>query len=162
MKKTHCKRGHPLDEAPVYRGRRTCRKCKNLLQSEARRDPARRDKVRSYWRAYRAKKWQDPEWREKRNEVSAIARLARTYGITGVEYRAMVEAQGGVCAICQRPPRQRRLAVDHDHLTGMVRSLLCDTCNRFVGMLEKDPVITSKAISYLEVTHAEELPPEAR
>lgn len=157
--KTHCKRGHPLAEARIYRGRRICQKCKNQLQAEKRRDPSKRDKVRAYWRAYRARKQQDSEWRQKRNEGSAIARLARTYGITGTEYRAMAEAQGGLCAICSRPPRQRRLAVDHDHRTGRVRALLCDTCNRFVGMLEKDPVITEKATSYLkEHVYADELP----
>ncbi len=39
----------------------------------------------------------------------------RTYGITLVFYDAELAKQGGVCKICLRPPKQRRLAVEHDH-----------------------------------------------
>jgi hypothetical protein len=46
------------------------------------------------------------------------------------EYEARLAAQGGVCAICGRPPKTRRLDVDHEHKTGAVRGLLCHRCNR--------------------------------
>lgn len=54
----------------------------------------------------------------------------------------MLEAQGGLCAICDQPltvgsgPVKDRLAVDHDHATGRVRGLLHVSCNRFLGQLE--------------------------
>jgi len=41
----------------------------------------------------------------------------------------MLQVQGGVCAICGNPPKTRRLDVDHDHKTGVIRGLLCFTCN---------------------------------
>ena len=47
------------------------------------------------------------------------------------EYEAILAAQGGVCAICGRPPSVRRkLDMDHDHKTMHVRGLLCVPCNR--------------------------------
>ena len=54
------------------------------------------------------------------------------YGITLAQYEAMLEHQSGGCAICERPPAARRLSVDHDHKTGIIRGLLCDYCNRRV------------------------------
>lgn len=42
----------------------------------------------------------------------------------------MLDNQGGKCAICLLPPRGKLpLNVDHDHKTGLVRGLLCWTCN---------------------------------
>lgn len=62
----------------------------------------------------------------------------------------MLAAQDGRCAICTRRPRARRLAVDHDHNTGLVRGLLCYTCNKFVlGFVEFDPIAAHNASVYL-------------
>lgn len=46
------------------------------------------------------------------------------------EYAALLAAQDGGCAICGRPPKTRRLHIDHDHSTMTVRGLLCHRCNR--------------------------------
>jgi Recombination endonuclease VII len=51
-------------------------------------------------------------------------------------YPELFEAQGGVCAICGKPPGERALHVDHDHETGQVRGLLCYSCNTKLGWLE--------------------------
>ena len=56
--------------------------------------------------------------------------LKARYGLTPEEYQSILTRQNGACAICQRHPRKRRLAVDHDHADGHVRGLLCDRCNR--------------------------------
>lgn len=39
--------------------------------------------------------------------------LVQKYGMTRADFDAMVEAQGNRCAICDQPPTQRRLQVDH-------------------------------------------------
>jgi Recombination endonuclease VII len=55
---------------------------------------------------------------------------AKQLGVTDDEYQRLLTFQGGVCAICGNPPKNRRLSVDHNHRTGKVRGLLCFRCNR--------------------------------
>lgn len=55
--------------------------------------------------------------------------VERVYGLTAEQYDALLERQGGRCAICRNRPGKKRLAVDHDHGTGEVRGLLCGSCN---------------------------------
>ena len=85
------------------------------------------------------------------------ANLAANYGLTVADYNALLREQGGVCAICGkdepnahgRNGKKFRLSVDHCHATGGVRGLLCQKCNRAIGLLGDDPVLMRKAISYL-------------
>ena len=73
-----------------------------------------------------------------------------TYGITGVQYDQLLAFQDGKCAICLGTPRQKRLAVDHDHVTGAVRGGLCRRCNnRLLGSAHDDVEILQRAIDYL-------------
>lgn len=52
--------------------------------------------------------------------------VERTYGAgAGELYEKLHAYQGGRCYICQEMPRSLRLAVDHDHVTGKIRGLLC-------------------------------------
>jgi len=90
------------------------------------------------------------KYRENPNN-SRYAYLKRTYGITIEQYDAMLEAQGGKCAICgtQNCRTGKRLAVDHDHITGEVRGVLCYRCNTALGKFRDDPQILAKAIDYL-------------
>lgn len=59
----------------------------------------------------------------------------KEFGLTYAEYMAMVDAQGGKCKICNLPDK-KRLAVDHCHATGVVRGLLCMSCNTKLGWYE--------------------------
>lgn len=74
------------------------------------------------------------------------------YGISGEEYDALYEAQGGRCAICRTSTgKAKMLAVDHDHKTGIVRGLLCGSCNhRLLGAAHDGTEILVRAIEYLE------------
>jgi Recombination endonuclease VII len=72
--------------------------------------------------------------------------LQRRYGITADEVDAMVEAQGGVCAICRRAPAAH---VYHDHDTGAVRALLCFNCNGGLGKFRDDPLLLHTAAYYV-------------
>jgi hypothetical protein len=71
------------------------------------------------------------------------------YGITIDDFEAMSDSQGGVCAICGEAPSERHLDVDHDHASGFVRGLLCNDCNRSIGMFGDDPVVIVRAARYL-------------
>jgi hypothetical protein len=69
-------------------------------------------------------------------------RLRSAYGITIEQYEQMLVTQGGHCAACLRTPDQEHhgvLHVDHDHVTGAVRGLLCHGCNTALGLMREDP-----------------------
>lgn len=66
------------------------------------------------------------------------------------DFDSLMEAQGGVCAICGAPPKpNRRLSIDHDHDTAKVRGLLCTACNWALGRFRDDPVRFDRAAEYL-------------
>lgn len=82
----------------------------------------------------------------------------KTYGITEIDYANMLYSQGMACAICgdtempidPRTGNKYDLAVDHDHVTGKVRELLCPACNNGLGCFKDSPIRLHSAISYLE------------
>jgi len=64
-------------------------------------------------------------------------------------YEALLRIQNGGCAICGRPPKNRRLDMDHDHRSMAVRGLLCVRCNRaLLSWMDVEWLI--KAIGYLK------------
>lgn len=76
--------------------------------------------------------------------------LQANFGITRDQYNEILEAQGGVCAICHQKDRSgRRLAVDHDHATGEVRELLCGGCNTGIGNFRENAIALENAAAYI-------------
>lgn len=93
-----------------------------------------------------------PEQRAAYNDQRYRTRLKRKYGITAAAYDALLQGQGGVCAICQgarAAQGKRPLVVDHDHATGAVRGILCDYCNVALGRMGDDPARLEAAAAYL-------------
>lgn len=83
------------------------------------------------------------------------ARLQAVYGMTVADYDAVLAYQDGKCAICGMKPRTKRLHVDHDHKTMVVRGLLCSVCNSGVlASAKDDPKILRAAAYYLEAPPA--------
>lgn len=104
--------------------------------------------TREYQRTRYTKKPRDSmPTRERRRRNN----LAWKYGITHEAYDEMLAAQGGGCALCSHVPsgNERRLAVDHCHVTKRVRGLLCGRCNRALGLLRDDPALCCAAAEYL-------------
>ena len=68
-----------------------------------------------------------------------------------VELLVMREAQGDRCAICkgERCGPGDRLHIDHDHVTGKVRALLCSRCNTMIGLAGDDPARLTAAAAYI-------------
>lgn len=81
-------------------------------------------------------------WNRQNHQKYHLAR----YGLTVEERELMEREQNGRCAICLN---ERPLCVDHDHGTGVVRGLLCQTCNAAIGFLEDDVESLRRAIAYL-------------
>lgn len=84
----------------------------------------------------------------------------KKYGLTPEDYDKLLETQGGVCAVCGeketlvqsyrgKPYGLKRLAVDHNHQSGLVRGLLCSRCNLVLGRVEDNPSILHKMVAYL-------------
>jgi hypothetical protein len=79
-------------------------------------------------------------------ERARKVRRLRKYGLSEEEYTYLLTKQNESCAICNGEIS----AVDHNHITGNVRGLLCKSCNTGLGLF-KDSIVTLKiAISYLE------------
>lgn len=77
----------------------------------------------------------------------------RKYGVDEARYYAMLEGQGGVCAICRAddPGRDNGyFAIEHDHNTNVVRGLVCHPCNVGLGMFGDDPNTMRQAALYIE------------
>lgn len=96
----------------------------------------------------------------KPNKMSREAQrhygLKRYYGITGEHYGAMLAEQKGLCAVCQKPETAvfngapKSMHVDHDHVTGRIRALLCGSCNGMLGLAKDDPAVLRAAADYIE------------
>jgi hypothetical protein len=66
------------------------------------------------------------------------------YGVTKEDIEALLTAQGDKCPICQTRP------LDHDHMTGEVRGILCSGCNGGLGQFKDNTVWLARAVLYLK------------
>lgn len=97
--------------------------------------------------------------------------LLSDYGLSEEEYQKMLNQQKGLCAICNEPEIRTRngktqtLHIDHNHITGEVRALLCSACNVAIGYFREDPQILLAAVEYLRrftpSTHSQPFPATA-
>lgn len=95
------------------------------------------------------------KWRAENPDKMRELRL-KQYAISQDDYNALLVKQGGVCAVCGAKPfseeaKNRRLSVDHNHISGKVRGLLCIRCNIGLGMLRENLGILRNLIEYIEV-----------
>lgn len=128
------------------------------------RDSWCRECRRSYMRGWHKRpevvaRQQEPEQIEKRRLSQQRVRLKARYNLTVEDVQAMIDAQGGLCAICRLQPvslalltrrDSERSCVEHDHLTNQVRGITCLCCNLMLGYAKDDPAILGRAIDYLK------------
>jgi hypothetical protein len=110
-----------------------------------------KSKSKEYWnRNSVSRKSQQKEYRKKFPDVVRGKRL-REYGISLDTYNFILKSQNGGCSICGGPSGypSGSFAVDHDHLTGLVRGLLCRNCNAGIGLFDDNPENIDKASAYL-------------
>jgi hypothetical protein len=140
------------------------------------------EKARAYqrewrrnWRAENAEAYREsrrqlgatPEHKAKRKEqrraayaadVAVSRERARrayfqgTYGMSLEDRDAMLDAQGGRCAICanETPKSGKGWHIDHCHATGKVRGILCRACNIALGLADDSPERLRAMAAYLE------------
>lgn len=139
-----------------------CPACKIELPEEAY-SPSRRNRkgmpCKSCSRA-REKTWRENNkpayrkrmlaWNEKNKERVAAqnkaAHMKRNYGLTEESYSAMLFSQNFSCAVCSGATK--KFGIDHDHITGKVRGLLCHKCNVALGWIEQ-PDLLAACVRYL-------------
>lgn len=117
-----------------------CKSCiKNAITKHREQEPA---EVKAIQRQY---------YIDNKDRIAELRR-AVAYGITADEYNNLFIAQNGCCAICGRHQQEfkKKLAVDHDHITGHIRALLCLNCNRGMGLLQDNSDLLRKAADYLD------------
>lgn len=115
------------NERPKIRSVGYCRPCRN---------------------AYRRQYYRDNHERAKR-QVRVDAWKRQGIELSWDEYEQLLVHQDGRCAICDDPPGQRSLHVDHDHTTGTVRALLCSNCNVAIGAARDNIDLLHKMADYL-------------
>lgn len=142
-------------------------------------DPAWRERLRAQGREASRRFRADPVHRSSRNEKRRAAQLERyhsdqafrrrkldsqkwghikrTYGLSRAEYSDLLRSQGGVCLLCGKPPRAKKLVVDHDHATGSVRALLHTACNVLLGVVGDTPDALRRAAERLERSRSQEV-----
>lgn len=99
------------------------------------------------------------KWARNNRDKVFNASVLRNFGITADQYNVMFKVQTGLCVICgrlekafdRRVNRIRRLHVDHDHATGVIRGLLCTRCNVAIGLLDDDPERAEMVASYIRM-----------
>jgi hypothetical protein len=70
------------------------------------------------------------------------------YGLSEEGFNQLLAAQAEVCAICKKS-LEVTMEIDHDHVTGKVRGLLCSRCNSGLGLFGDDPVVVRNALQYV-------------
>jgi hypothetical protein len=143
---------------PARPGRTRCAECaeKERIRGIKYRQ-AHPEDVKASWARYRASnkaamRARTAAWREANSEKVGKKHLAR-YGIEPEHYEVVNNARRyGFCAICGRPASDsahKCLDVDHSHITGNIRGLLCHKCNMGLGCFDDSPKILLAAVDYL-------------
>ncbi len=97
--------------------------------------------------------------KDRLKKYRKAADLKKNYGISLEKYNEMLVAQGALCFICKQPETQvhpksglpYQLSVDHCHTTNKIRSLLCNNCNRTLGMVNDNVELLQKMIDYVNL-----------
>lgn len=132
---------------PRIGGKTQCRQCnrESWLKSIER---------NSYKLCTKCGMFQRKKWSTYCKKCNANAQLdsylRRTYGISENEFNIMLKYQKHKCAICKTlfPKIRRKINVDHCHKTGIIRGLLCPSCNLLLGAAKDNPEILNNSLSY--------------
>ena len=82
-----------------------------------------------------------------------ILRVVRAYGVSLEEAADLLRRAGGPYEACggyDVTHTGGRQCIDHDHATNVVRGVLCNRCNRIVGMAKDDAARLRRIADYLE------------
>ena len=116
------------------------------------------DDRRAHDRAHRRNRWKNYS-KETKRKLNLKKALRRKYGLEIRQLERTYIDQNGLCAICQSPGSFRGpgcLVVDHDHVTSVVRGLLCSRCNWLLGFVRDNKNLLKSGYEYLNKMSATE------
>jgi hypothetical protein len=90
------------------------------------------------------------DWRKANINLVVDYRIRSRYGITLFKKKTMFFNQNNGCDICKKELSLKYTVVDHCHITGKVRGLLCNSCNSVIGFAKDSTNILKSAILYLD------------
>ena len=132
-----------------------CNSCSNQISTQWKKDNPEKVKLqKNNW----TKNNKDKVKQHKANlslETIKKHRLKSSYNLSIEDFYAMYEESNKSCSICNKPleihtqNKSIMACVDHDHVTGKVRGILCNGCNRGIGFLQDSPTLLNKAAEYL-------------
>ena len=96
--------------------------------------------MREYQRSYKVKH------KERYRRMQKTSELKKRYNLTYEEYEQLLKDQDGKCAICNEVAVLR---VDHEHTSGKIRGLLCNSCNLGLGLFKDNPKLLQAATEYV-------------
>jgi len=108
-----------------------------------------RELARRYQQSPKGKATRRAYYEKARERLRENARAFK-YGMRSGEFDALLERQGGRCAICRGDkPRGLNWHVDHDHKSGAIRGILCKPCNTALGAFGDSVEGLMRALEYL-------------
>jgi hypothetical protein len=138
-----CRRGHLAERITANK---TCVECRKLWARKYQRSAGEHI---SRLRKNRPREWKDRVNAERRADPNKKAKqLKHKYGLTLERYEAMLAAQNNLCACCLHQFNGTP-HVDHCHVTGVVRGLLCAGCNKGIGHFDEQIGRLFMAMKYL-------------
>lgn len=171
---SHCINGHELVPENVYTypasaaypGKRVCKVCRmNTQRLYKGLEPLEREII-GVWNKNKTHCAQGHQFNEENTylkpegsrgckicmySAATKSSLMIRYGITSEDKLFMYEEQNGKCAVCYEPFKTTTSgAVDHDHVTGAVRGLLCANCNNGLGRFKDNSTLLRQAADYIE------------
>ncbi len=164
---SHCPHGHPFNSANTRyvktganAGHRYCAECGRIhalngyqrRKAENPEEVSRQNKIRrDRWRKDPANLLKSQQkrqaWYLRNVSWSRVRARMQLYGLTLDQYHAVYERDDFACHICGT---EDNLGIDHDHITGKVRRLLCNGCNAGIGHFRENPAFLRAAAIYTE------------
>lgn len=124
---------------------------KNYFREYYKKNKAKLDAYKSSWISDNPDKHSEHQqkYRESSKQKRQEWQRQYRYGLTNKMFTSMLEQQENSCKLCKKDFETTKIFVDHCHLTGSVRGLLCPSCNTALGLIKDDLLWLSKAKTYL-------------
>lgn len=137
-----------LPESAFYKDRGDCKVCHGAATAKYRRDHP--EKVKAYAEALRKLPEKVRSYRKTQVGKRKTHDIRSRYRLSLDQFELMLADQDGKCGICLDDVPV--LNIDHCHVTGRVRGLLCMRCNLGLGQFRDSPELIQKALKYLALT----------